>query len=112
MRKWTSGDELTILVTARGVGEKMGRNMLSQLVSGLPAWEHVELPWGASYGFVNAQRRWDGASFEKSLAEGQRMLTDTIDRRLAVDPSPRFVLAGYSGGAASVSYTHLTLPTM
>ena len=44
---------MTVLITARGIGEGMGRNMLSQLVANLPGWEHVELPWGASYGFVN-----------------------------------------------------------
>lgn len=93
---------MTTLITARGIGEARTRNMLTQLVANLPAWEHIELGWGAEYSFVNAQRRWDGLSFEKSLADGQRMLTDTIDRRLSVDPSPRFVLAGYSGGAALV----------
>ena len=62
---------MTVLITARGIGEGMGRNMLSQLVSGLPAWEHVELPWGASYGFVNPGKRWDGQSFERALAGGQ-----------------------------------------
>ena len=93
---------MTTIITARGIGEELERNMLSQLVRNLPSWEHIELGWSASYGFVNPGKRWDGQSFERALAAGQRMLTDVIERHLAVDPTPRIVVAGYSGGAALV----------
>lgn len=80
------------LVTVRGIGEPLERNMLSQVVRHFPNTEHVELMWSAVYGPVNAQRRVDGESFAQATEYGEYLL------RAELDKGPCLVV-GYSGGA-------------
>lgn len=92
----------TYLITAKGIGEQSGRNLLSQLAAQVPHAERIDLDWTASYGPSNPQRSLTGPDFAESLADLDRKLTDTIERLIRVDPSARIVMAGYSGGAAGV----------
>lgn len=73
--------------------------MLTKLVKALPNdWRHIELPWSASYGPVNAGHDWQGASFREALEGGYRLL----DQALSTLDDEDVVLAGYSGGAALI----------
>lgn len=83
------------LITARGIGEGMRDNMLGQLVRALPQWDHVELPWSASYGPFNPERNPFGEAFSDALGSGAAKLRAELDKGPAV-------LVGYSGGAALV----------
>lgn len=91
---------MTTVITVCGIGESTsGWNMLDYLVAKLPtSWRHVEVPWAASYAFVNPHRDPLGGSFDASLADGYRMLEIALWQHRDDD----VVLAGYSGGAAVV----------
>lgn len=85
------------LITVHGIGETAGRDLLGRLRDLLPNWEHIIIPWQASYGFVNSNRDPLGPSFNHSLQDGIRKT------RAALDRGPAFI-AGYSGGAAVVGH--------
>lgn len=92
----------TTLIACRGIGERMQGNMLSQFVRQFPQWDHVELPWAASYGPVNAQGDPLGWSYAESVGDGMRLTETEVAELVAADPGARIVLVGYSGGAALV----------
>lgn len=92
----------TYLITAKGIGEQTGRNMLSQLAAQLPHAEHIDIDWLAAYGPANPQRSATGPDFGSSLADLDRKLTATVERLVLADPNARIVMAAYSGGAAGV----------
>lgn len=85
------------VLTCRGIGEPVGgHTMLSGFVNALPGEvTHVEVPYPASYGFVNATRDPLGESFDESLGALYTALRAEIER--SDEPT---IIAGYSAGAA------------
>lgn len=89
----------TTLITCRGIGEPLDGNMLSQFVRCFPNWDHIELPWQASYGPVNANRDPLGWSYAASLADGMSLLERTVTH-FEEQPGAQIAIAAFSGGAA------------
>ncbi|QDM56373.1 endolysin [Gordonia phage Sidious] len=88
------------VVTVRGIGEPMGRNMLSQFVGRLGAvWTHVEVPYPAAYGFVNGQRNPHAPDYETTKRLGRAQVRIELAIIAAEHPGAIVVLVGYSAGA-------------
>ncbi|WNM74288.1 lysin B [Gordonia phage Thimann] len=88
------------VVTVRGIGEPMGRNMLSQFVARLgEGWWHVEVPYPAAYGFVNGQRNPTAPDYEATKRIGRAQVRAELAIIADTDPGAVVVLAGYSAGA-------------
>lgn len=82
------------VITARGIGEKIGQNMLTDTVKRLPAdrFRIRELDYSAAYGRVGGNE-----AFGVSQEQGRQALLAMID----ADPNP-VVLCGFSAGAKLV----------
>lgn len=81
-----------LVYRCRGVNEPMTNSMNEQVTRKLSSrFTAVEVPWGAAYGPVSGI---GGPSYERSLAEGKRLLLRMID-----EAPGRVVLCGFSAGA-------------
>ncbi|MCR8897316.1 cutinase family protein [Gordonia sp. GONU] len=88
------------VVTVRGIGEPMGRNMLSQFVDRLgEGWWHVEVPYPAAYGFINGQRNPTAPDYETTKRIGRAQVRVELAIIANDDPGAVVVLVGYSAGA-------------
>lgn len=84
--------EPILALRCRGVNEPMTNSMNEQVTRKLSSrFTAVEVPWGAAYGPVSGI---GGPSYERSLAEGKRLLLRMID-----EAPGKVVLCGFSAGA-------------
>ncbi|UVK58966.1 lysin B [Gordonia phage KappaFarmDelta] len=87
------------VVTVRGIGEPMGRNMLTQFVDRLgDGWTHVEVPYPAAYAFINEQRNPHAPDYETTKRLGRAQVRIELAIIRAAHPGAIVVLAGYSAG--------------
>lgn len=91
------------VVTVRGIGEAAGgspRPLLTGFVERLgPGWTHIEVPYPASYGFVNEARNPAAPGYETTKRIGREQTEMEISAIVTRDPRALIVLAGYSAGA-------------
>ncbi|QNJ58080.1 endolysin [Gordonia phage Bunnybear] len=87
------------VVTVRGIGEPMGRNMLTAFVERLgDGWTHVEVSYPAAYAFVNEQRNPHAPDYETTKRLGRAQVRIELAIIRAEHPGAIVVLVGYSAG--------------